>query len=185
MQSSIPIHSLRLAQYGNREGAQITNRARGAGKCDAQCPSKHSSRLLHLPSLHPTTQTSLTDPAPAQVLATVRSLTSSLFGIAAGILGLESYAGFIYFILGTLFVSFLIWLLRIKASQSSGAGQQQPKSDVDGGSRAKRSTNVVTRGQSLYFENAIWELWMGGNELWGGLSSFVLTWTLFYGIVRP
>ena len=128
---------------------------------------------------------SLTDPTLAQVLATVRSLTSSLFGIAAGILGLESYAGFIYFILGTLFVSFLIWLLRIKASQGLGAAQQQPKKDASGRPKAELITSGGTRGQSLYFENAVWELWMGGNELLGGLSSFVLTWTLFYGIVRP
>ena len=125
---------------------------------------------------------SLTNSALAQVLATVRSLTSSLFGIAAGILGLESYAGFLYFILGTLFVSFLIWLLRIKASQ---AGQQQPKKDASGRPKADLTPSVGTSGQRLYFENAVWELWMGGNELLGGLSSFVLTWTLFYGIVRP
>lgn len=130
-------------------------------------------------------QMSLTDSAHAQVLATVRSLTSSLFGIAAGILGLESYAGFIYFILGTLFVSFLIWLLRIKASQGMSAGQQQPKQDASGRPKAELTPSIGTRGQSLYFENAVWELWMGGNELLGGLSSFVLTWTLFYGIVRP
>ena len=128
---------------------------------------------------------SLTDPTVAQVLATVRSLTSSLFGIAAGILGLESYAGFIYFILGTLFVSFLIWLLRIKASQSLGVGQQQPRKDASGRPKVELIKSGGTRGQGLYFENAVWELWMGGNELLGGLSSFVLTWTLFYGIVRP
>ena len=128
---------------------------------------------------------SLTDPTVAKVLATVRSLTSSLFGIAAGILGLESYAGFIYYILGTLFVSLLIWLLRIKASQGRSAGQQQQKMDASGRPKAETTISGGTRGQSLYFENAVWELWMGGNDLLGGLSSFVLTWTLFYGIVRP
>ena len=147
--------------------------------------SNHCSRLLSLHCLLLHIWISLTDPARAQVLATVRSLTSSLFGIAAGILGLESYAGFIYFFLGTLFVSFLIWLFRIKASQSLGAGQQQPKKDASGRPNAETTTSRAMRGQSLYFENAVWELWMGGNELLGGLSSFVLTWTLFYGIVRP
>lgn len=39
-------------------------------------------------------------------------------------------------------------------------------------------------GQDLYFQNPFWELWFGGGELVGGLSSFVLTWTLFYGLVR-
>ena len=103
----------------------------------------------------------------------MRSLTSSLFGIASGILGLESYSGFIFYFLGTLFVSLLVWLLRAEGLGLSGQRPQRPKEDRQGSS-----------GQRLYFENPIWELWMGGNELLGGLSSFVLTWTLFYGLVR-
>ena len=65
------------------------------------------------------------------------------------------------------------------------AGQQQQNKDASGRPNAELTTSIGPRGQSLYFENAVWELWMGGNELLGGLSSFVLTWTLFYGIVRP
>lgn len=86
------------------------------------------------------------------MVSNIRSLTASLFGVASGILGLESYAGFAFYLLGTFFVSCLIWGLLAK------------------------------RKQGDYFEAAWSELW-AGNVLDGGMS-FVLTWTLFYGLVR-
>ena len=111
---------------------------------------------------------------PSQVLTTIRSLTSSLFGIASGILGLESYSGFIFYFLGILFVSLLIWLLRADGPQSfAGQPQKIKNEDGDGRSEARLTTSAGGKGQGLYFENPVWELWMGGNELLGGLSSFV------------
>jgi hypothetical protein len=35
---------------------------------------------------------------------------------------------------------------------------------------------------SAYFHKPLGDLW--GGEVFNGLSSFVLTWTLFYGLVR-
>lgn len=35
---------------------------------------------------------------------------------------------------------------------------------------------------SEYFHRPLGDLW--GGEVFGGLSGFVLTWTLFYGLVR-
>ncbi|MCJ1283687.1 hypothetical protein MMC26_003018 [Xylographa opegraphella] len=88
----------------------------------------------------------------AQVLSSIRSLTASLFGIAAGILGLESYPGFIFYLLGTLVVSALVW-------------------------------GVLAKGKPEdFFESKLSGLW--AQDVFGGLSSFVLTWTLFYGLVR-
>jgi len=87
-----------------------------------------------------------------QTISNIRSLTASLFGIAAGILGLESYPGFLFYLLGTLFVSRLIFFQRAEG---------QP---------------------SRYFQSQFSDLWSA--EVFGGLSSFVLTWTLFYGLVR-
>ncbi len=87
-----------------------------------------------------------------QIISNIRSLTSSLFGIASGILGLESYSGFIFYLLGTLLVSVLVWVL------------------------------LCRRDQGSYFQSPVAELW--GGDVLGGLSSFVLTWTLFYGLVR-
>ena len=53
----------------------------------------------------------------AQVITQLRSLTASLFGIASGILGLESYTGFLFYLLFTTFVSTLIWGIMCKGRQ--------------------------------------------------------------------
>ncbi|MCJ1332480.1 hypothetical protein MMC10_009173 [Thelotrema lepadinum] len=92
-------------------------------------------------------------PSPAQqVLSQIRSLTASLFGIAAGTLGLESGAGFVFYFVGTVFVSELV-------------------------------TRVLAAGKpERYFENVYSELAL--KDVFGGLMSFVLTWTLFFGLVR-
>jgi hypothetical protein len=86
-----------------------------------------------------------------QTVSNIRNLTSSLFGVAAGTLGLESYPGFAFYLLGTFLVSALIYFLRTDAN---------PK---------------------VYFYRPFGDLWAG--DLVTGLSSFVLTWTLFYGLV--
>jgi hypothetical protein len=88
-----------------------------------------------------------------QTVTDIRSLTSSVFGVAAGILGLESYTGFAFYLAGSFFVGLLMVFLL--------AGGQ-PKN---------------------YFQNAT-EIWT--HEVFGAssLSSFVLTWTLFYNLVR-
>lgn len=87
-----------------------------------------------------------------QTISNIRSLTASLFGVSAGILGLESYYGFLFYFLGTLFVSSLIYAI------------------------------LAEGRQARYFPSPVKDLWAG--EVVGGLSSFVLTWTLFYGLVR-
>ncbi|KAJ4421377.1 hypothetical protein N0V82_003758 [Gnomoniopsis sp. IMI 355080] len=96
-----------------------------------------------------------------KILANLQSLTASLFGVAAGILGLESYAGFLFYIGFTLLTALLFYALRV-APESLTAG----KSILD---------------TSRHFRGSL-ELWTSG--LSGGLAGFVLTWTLFYGLVR-
>ncbi|KUJ24084.1 uncharacterized protein LY89DRAFT_703304 [Mollisia scopiformis] len=98
-----------------------------------------------------------------KVLTTLHNLTASLFGVGAGILGLESYPGFLFYFLFSLLTSVLVYAFRvrpgiIKEAQSSGSS-----------------------GMQRYFRGSM-ELWTGG--LIEGLSGFVLTWTLFYGLVR-
>ncbi|TGZ83264.1 hypothetical protein EX30DRAFT_394488 [Ascodesmis nigricans] len=46
-----------------------------------------------------------------RIVTDIRSLTSSVCGIAAGILGLESYAGFVFYLVGSVFVSMLMLFL--------------------------------------------------------------------------
>jgi len=86
------------------------------------------------------------------VLSQMRSLTASLFGACAGILGLESIPGFLFYFLGTVLVSELI-------------------SHICAGSQPARFFHTNWTGLYLM-------------DVFGGLSSYVLTWTLFYGLVR-
>ena len=82
----------------------------------------------------------------------VRALTSSLYVVAAGTLGLESYPGFLFFIIGTIVVQVLVLVLRAEGKQEK------------------------------FFHSPISQFWIG--DVLSALMSFVLTWTLFYGLVK-
>ncbi|KAI6797993.1 Proliferating cell nuclear [Hortaea werneckii] len=101
-------------------------------------------------AIHPIVQESVQH--NARTISNIRSLTASLFGVAAGTLGLESLPGFIFYMLGTVLVSTLIYLLKTESN---------PKA---------------------YFFRPAGDLWIG--DMFGGLMSFVLTWTLFYGLCK-
>ncbi|KAI9835148.1 MAG: hypothetical protein M1819_002517 [Sarea resinae] len=88
----------------------------------------------------------------ALTLSQLRSLTASLFGIAAGVLGLESYAGFLFYFAGSLVVSGLLYAF---------SAERDPKAYFYGGVRELVEKDVVA-----------------------GLSGYVLTWTLVFGVVR-
>jgi len=109
----------------------------------------HNARVIQHASLT-TRHAQLTH--SLQTVSNIRSLTASLFGVAAGTLGLESFPGFLFYALGSLVVSLLLFSLRANAQAKS------------------------------YFHSPVADLWIG--DLFGGLMSFVLTWTLFYGLVR-
>ncbi|KAL2207167.1 hypothetical protein CC79DRAFT_1396708 [Sarocladium strictum] len=94
-------------------------------------------------------------------LANVHSLSASLFGVTIGILGLESYHGFIVYLILSLITTSLYYALKV-APDSLAEGRKP----LDTG---------------RYYRNAF-EFWTSGA--FSGLSGFVLTWTLFYGLVR-
>ncbi|KAL5596877.1 hypothetical protein BROUX41_006439 [Berkeleyomyces rouxiae] len=97
----------------------------------------------------------------AKALSNMQSLTASLFGVSAGILGLESYPGFLFYIALTIATSLLFYFLRV--APSSVAAGHKPFDT------------------SRYFRGAA-DFWAGG--LINGFPGFILTWTLFYGMVR-
>jgi hypothetical protein len=99
-----------------------------------------------------------------QILTTLHNLTASLFGIGAGILGLESYHGFLFYFIFSLLTSALVYAFRV----------------LPGITHSPQASGVPS-GIERYFRGSM-ELWTGG--LVEGLSGFVLTWTLFYGLVR-
>ncbi|KAF8543893.1 Rab5-interacting protein-domain-containing protein [Trichophaea hybrida] len=88
-----------------------------------------------------------------KTITDIRSLTSSVLGVAAGILGLESLMGFAFYLVGSFFVSVLMLFL-------------------------------LANGQSKHYFRGSADIWT--HEVFGTtcLSSFVLTWTLFYNLVR-
>lgn len=96
-----------------------------------------------------------------KALSNLQNITASLFGVAAGILGLESYNGFLFYFGFAALVTILLYALRI-APSSSAAG-------------------LSPLATSRYFRRPF-DFWIG--NIFSGLPGFILTWTLFYGIVR-
>lgn len=97
----------------------------------------------------------------SQTLSNLHSLSGSLFGVSAGILGLESYSGFLFYLVFSVVTSLLFYMLHVAPESLA---EKRP---------------VLNTGR--YFLSAL-DFWTSG--IFGGLSGFVLTWTLFYGLVR-
>lgn len=119
----------------------------------------HNTKVTSTPHLpgRASSNPELPDLMRVQTLANLHNLTASLLGIAAGILGLESYPGFLFYALLTFLTSALVYVFRV------------------------RPTAAAELDTTRYFVSG-WTLWTGG--LIDGLSGFVLTWTLVYGLVR-
>jgi hypothetical protein len=65
------------------------------------------------PTYKPRHKSPITD--TNQTVSNIRSLTASLFGVAAGTLGLESLPGFFFYFVGTAVVSLLVFSLKAKS----------------------------------------------------------------------
>lgn len=97
-------------------------------------------------------------------------MTSPLLGVAAGALCLESTAGFIFYILGTLLVSLLIYL---------GPAERKPEKYFGATSAAKRRARGGDDGMSW---TLLSEVAFGGLAL-DSFMGFVMAWTLVYNLV--
>uniref|UniRef100_A0A093USZ9 ER membrane protein complex subunit 6 n=1 Tax=Talaromyces marneffei PM1 TaxID=1077442 RepID=A0A093USZ9_TALMA len=93
-----------------------------------------------------------------RVLSQLRSLTAFILGISAGILGLQSTAGFAFYFAGTLLVSGLVQFLLLGPSSSSstgGAGAYYPGAsggEIEGiDDFGKIRLVVVVRGKGNLF----------------------------------
>lgn len=122
-------------KYANRSGA--CDLAHSTRKRTAQHKG-HSAPTIPCRCLDFSAKASISKPSSltgsvltsslTQVITQLRSLTAALFGIACGILGLESYYGFGFYLLFTTFTSFLIWVLMCKGRQ--GDYFQSPLSEL-------------------------------------------------------
>lgn len=106
-----------------------------------------------------------------QTLSNFQNLTASLFGVAAGILGLESYAGFLFYAALTLLMTLLFYVVRVVPASSPSSSSSSSKA-----ARGKGPLDT-----SMFFRSPF-DFWTGG--VFGGLAGYILTWTLFYGLVR-
>lgn len=100
-------------------------------------------------------------PRCPQILSNFQSITAPLFGVTAGVLGLESYTGFLLYFVLSIIATLMFYAIQI-APSSLAAG----KAPFDA---------------SRYYYGAV-GFWTGG--IFNGLSGFILTWTLFYGLVQ-
>ncbi|KAI5462951.1 Rab5-interacting protein-domain-containing protein [Mariannaea sp. PMI_226] len=109
--------------------------------------------------IHPIVQESVMH--NTKTLSNLHSLSASLFGISAGVIGLESYNGFIVYFIFSIITTLLFYFLKV-APESLSQGN--------------------TIFDSSRFYRGAFDFWLSGVS--SGISGFILTWTLFYGLVR-
>ncbi|PGH14236.1 hypothetical protein AJ79_03211 [Helicocarpus griseus UAMH5409] len=116
-----------------------------------------------------------------RTLSTLHSLTAFLLGLCAGILGLRSSYGFIFYLLGTLFVSFLFHAVLVGFSNGVGAffpgSGELATEGGDGAPKGKKRAQQTRKG-------AWRDVWFGGGVMGEALSGFVLGWAGVGGVLR-
>ncbi|KAJ9214231.1 hypothetical protein DTO166G4_4076 [Paecilomyces variotii] len=132
-----------------------------------------------------------------RILSSLHSLTAFLLGLSAGILALQSAQGFIFYFLGTIFVSGLFHLLLIVLGSGSGnaaaAGSFFPGSsggeiegiDMKGRIWVDEREKKSGRRRKVIWRKGAWrDVWFGGGVFSEALSGFVLGWAGVGGVLR-
>ena len=104
-----------------------------------------------------------------RVLSQIRSLTSLLLGIAAGILGLESLYGFGFYFVCQIVVSGLVWRVLVNGKEGNGGG-------FFVGSGEDEKTGNGRKG--------VWSEVLGFGQIMESVPGFILTWAGVGGVVR-
>ncbi|EEH19119.1 hypothetical protein PABG_01438 [Paracoccidioides brasiliensis Pb03] len=119
-----------------------------------------------------------------RTLSNLHSLTAFLLGISAGILGLRSSQGFLFYLLGSLIVSFLFHAVLIGFGNGMGVGAYFPgtgelitEGQGDGSSKLNKQGSQTRKG-------AWRDVWFGGGSMGEALSGFVLGWAGVGGVLR-
>lgn len=117
-------------------------------------------------TLHPLVQESLQH--NTRMLSNIRSISSLFLGIAAGILGLESLYGFLFYFVSQQLISSLFYFILVEGSaEKFFAG----------------SVTEVRKGKGQRV-GAWKDVWFGGGLFTEGLSGFVLGWAGVGGVIR-
>ena len=105
-----------------------------------------------------------------RVLSQIRSLTSLLLGIAAGILGLESLYGFGFYFLCQIIVSGLVWGLLVNGKEGNSGGFFVGSGEVEeGGGKGRKGAQREV---------------LGFGQIMESVPGFILTWAGVGGVVR-
>ncbi|KAF9889886.1 hypothetical protein FE257_006758 [Aspergillus nanangensis] len=121
-----------------------------------------------------------------RILSSLHSLTSFLLGLTAGILALQSAAGFLFYFAGTVLVSGIFHLVLLYRSKGQGAGVYFP------GSTPGEIEGIDMKGMIWHGESGVqrvrkgaWrDVWFGGGVFSEALSGFVLGWAGVGGVLR-
>ncbi|KAL1880457.1 hypothetical protein Plec18167_003861 [Paecilomyces lecythidis] len=127
-----------------------------------------------------------------RILSALHSLTAFLLGLTAGILALQSAQGFIFYFLGTIFVSGLFhFLLIILGSSGGAAGSFFPGSSggeiegIDADGKIQLNEREGKSGRRVIWRKGAWrDVWFGGGVFSEALSGFVLGWAGVGGVLR-
>ncbi|EPS28011.1 hypothetical protein PDE_02956 [Penicillium oxalicum 114-2] len=126
-----------------------------------------------------------------RVLSSLHSLTAFLLGLSAGILALQSTAGFAFYFAGTVLVSALFHVMILKRSSGAGAGAYFPGSsggEIEGQvsmeGTAVRLQKGGKKGGYILRRGGWRDVWFGGGVLSEALSGFVLGWAGVGGVLR-
>lgn len=118
-------------------------------------------------TLYPLNPDSLTH--NTRQLSNIRSITSLLLGVAAGILGLESLAGFAFYFISQQLISSLFYFLLL-----------------EGDAERYFSGSVAKGGKGgVGIRTGAWrDVFLGGGLVSEGLSGFVLGWAGVGGVIH-
>jgi len=121
--------------------------------------------------LHPLVPESLMH--NTRTLSNIRSISGLLLGISAGILGLESFQGFAFYLLSNMLISALFYFLL------AGASPQKYFAGTSG------TRGLNDSGQGRNEGSGAWrEIMFGGGLFTEALSGFVLGWAGVGGVIR-
>ena len=110
-----------------------------------------------------------------QTLSQIRSLTSLILGVAAGILGLESQYGFLFYFISQIIISaFIHFLLADGKPGLYFAGSGAAEDSGNGNAGAERSKERIGAWREIWLSSGMFE----------GLSGFVLGWAGVGGVIR-
>ncbi|KAF8324575.1 uncharacterized protein EI90DRAFT_2324164 [Cantharellus anzutake] len=109
--------------------------------------------------------------ANAAALANIKFLAACFCGAVAGVLGLENHYGFALFAASSVATALAIYLVHIAGNRAYRDG-----TSLKGSNDTNRSSKIST-----FVRGGVWEILNPGHE---NFFSFILLWTLFYGIVH-